>query len=38
MSFSNIDFNEDYYAFHAPNIHEDYDETLNAKNSKNFED
>ncbi|CDW78586.1 UNKNOWN [Stylonychia lemnae] len=34
MSFSNIDFNEDHYAFHAPNINEDYDEALNSKHEQ----
>lgn len=28
MSFSNIDFNDEYYAYHAPHINEDYDESL----------
>eukprot|EP00347_Sterkiella_histriomuscorum_P003724 403363187 len=33
MSFSNIDLNEEYYAYNAPHLNEDYDEALNTKNN-----
>lgn len=35
MSFSNIDLNEEYYAYNAPHLNEDYDDALNNKNTSN---